>query len=180
MVRRTSALGAAGLLAALSSGGAAEAAVISMNFPGLQDGELVNDYYNGGTGSFGSGGGTNYGVSYVNATALNEADNNIAGLSGSPNAITFVSDTSMTMDVAGGFSTGLGFVYSAPFFGGVATIWSGLDGTGTLLASLTLGATPDGYNITGCNGLDYCPGVGDGTGFAGIAKSVEFSEWRVS
>ena len=172
---RINGLWAGALFALLSSGGNAYAVPTTMNFAGLQDEELVNDYYNGGTGSLGSGPGANYGASFVNATVLNENDNNIGGLVGSPNAISFLSGTSMTMNVAAGFSTGLGFIYSAPYFGGAAEIWSGQNDTGTLLATISLAVTPDGASMSGCNGADYCPYVDAGAGFAGVAQSVEFT-----
>jgi hypothetical protein len=51
----------AAIALALFSIAAAKADTVSLNFAGLQDTELVNNYYNGGSGSAGSGPGPNYG-----------------------------------------------------------------------------------------------------------------------
>jgi hypothetical protein len=52
------------------------------------------------------------------------------------------------------------------------TVWSGLDGTGTELADITLATTLEGG--TGCN-TAFCPWVASGVIFSGTAESVEFS-----
>jgi hypothetical protein len=38
---------------------------VTMTFEGLQNQEAINDFYNGGTGSLGSGPGPNYGVHFT-------------------------------------------------------------------------------------------------------------------
>ncbi len=146
-----------------------------MNFDTLQNDELVNNYYDGGFGSLGSGPGPNYGVTFTNALVLNEFTNNEGLLISPPNSITFLTGTGAIMDVAGGFTTGFSFNYSAPFFTGVVTVWSGLDGTGTELASITLPTTNDGSSTPGCMGHQYCPDVPAGVSFSGIAESADFS-----
>ena len=164
---------AAGMVALLSS--AAHAGVVDMNFDNLQNGELVNGYYSGGSGSLGSGPGPNYGVTFGNALVLNEFANNEGLLISPPNSITFLSGIGAVMDVAAGFTTGFSFNYSSPYYGGSVTVWSGLDGTGTLLATLNLPNTPDGAGNPACGGHNYCPDVPFGVTFSGTAESVNFS-----
>ena len=77
------------------------------------------------------------------------------------------------MDVAAGFDTGFSFYYSAPVYGGSITVYSGLDGTGTILATLDLPLTPFAGDPS-CNGVPYCPFVKLGVAFDGTAMSVDF------
>jgi hypothetical protein len=166
-------LGAASGLALMT---ASAQAAFSIDFVGLQNGELVNNYYDGGLGSLGSGPGPNYGVTFSNAYVLNEYSNNEGELNPGPNSITFLSGSGSIMDVAAGFTTGFSFNYSAPYYGGASvTVWSGLDGTGTELANLALPETTDGASIPGCGGHNYCPLSPFGATFAGTAESVNFS-----
>jgi hypothetical protein len=150
-------------------------ATIAMNFDSLQNGELVNDYYDGGSGSLGSGPGPDYGITFANAYVLNEYSNNEGLLATPPNSITFLSGSGAIMDDAAGFTTGFSFNYSAPFDTGLVTIWSGLDGTGTELASFTLPTTSNGVDMDGCGGHNYCPLYAYGVTFSGVAESVNFS-----
>jgi PEP-CTERM motif len=163
-------LGAASGLALMT---ASAQAAFSIDFVGLQNDEYVNSFYAGGTGSLGSGPGPNYGVTFANAYVLNEYDNNEDELNPGPNSITFLSGSGSIMDMASGFTTGFSFNYSAPYAGGSVTVWSGLDGTGTQLASLSLPTTP-AYGDPGC-GKPYCPLLPFGVTFAGTAESVNFS-----
>jgi hypothetical protein len=160
---------------AFSSVSGANAATIAMNFDTLQNNELVNNYYNGGTGSLGSGPGPNFGVTFTNAQVLNEFANNEGLLVTPPNSITFLTGIGAIMNVAAGFTTGFSFNYSAPFEGGLVTVWSGLNGTGTLLSSLNLPSTPNGGSTPGCGGHNFCPDLPFGVTFAGTAESVNFS-----
>lgn len=72
------------------------------------------------------------------------------------------------MNVSGGITTGINFFYSAGFQE-VVTIWSGANGTGTVLATLTL-APNDSF----CGG-SYCTWTDVGLSFSGTAQSVTFS-----
>jgi len=154
----------------------AHADTISLNFDSLQEDELVNDYYNGGYGSLGSGPGPNYGISFENALVLNETVDNEGELITAPNSITFLGGGGALMNVAAGFTDGFSFDYSSPYDGGEVDVYSGLNGTGTLLATLDLPTTP-AYNNgdPGCNGHAYCPDVPFGVSFSGVAESVNFS-----
>jgi hypothetical protein len=169
--------------AALCAGTQASAGTIVLNFAGLNGAanEEPLNYYNGGQGSLGSGPGTNYGVSFP-ANVLSAAgkdaggSNNTAEVPGEAgaNAIYFLSGTSDDMDVPAGFTAGFSFYYAAPVYTGSVTVWSGLDGAGTLLATLDLALTPSDGNPE-CLGTAYCPYVAQGVTFTGTAESVSFA-----
>ncbi len=156
---------------------AANAGVITMTFEGLGNLETVSNYYNGGYGGSGSGPGPDYGITFgADSLALiSEADGGSGNFNESPSGDTvlfFNSGSGDIMDVAAGFDTGFSFYYTAPFSSGSVTVYSGLDGTGSVLATLTLPTTPEGG--TGCT-YQYCPFVPFGVTFDGTAESVDFS-----
>lgn len=145
-----------------------QADTIVLNFDGLADEQTVADYYNGG-------GGGDYGITFTsNAIAVNEFDENEGMLPTPPNGLTFLSGTAATLDDASGFTNGFSFYYSAPFSPGVINVYSGLDSTGTVLATLNLPTTLDGLNLPGCLDHDFCPFVPIGITFSGTAESVDF------
>lgn len=75
------------------------------------------------------------------------------------------------MNVEDGFDTGFSFFYAAVNFPGSVSVYDGLNGTGTLLATLNLPVTPsDGGDPTGV----FSPFVPIGVTFSGIARSVDF------
>jgi hypothetical protein len=81
------------------------------------------------------------------------------------------------MNVAGGFTTGFSFYYSAIYDSGTINVWSGLNDTGTLLATLTLPVTPDGVGTNPACTMSnepFCPFVAFGVTFSGTAESVDF------
>jgi hypothetical protein len=101
--------------------------------------EHPENYYAGGFGSLGSGPGPNYGITFspglytcagppvgTCGTALVPVGNPLIPGAGSS-----------IMDVANGFTNGLSFFYSSEF-GAAADIYSGLDATGSILATLAL------------------------------------------
>ena len=156
----------------------AKAAVIVLGFEGLKDLEPVNEFYNGGTGGFGSGGGTNYHISFGSDSLSVIEDEfggsgNFAGEPSPPNIVFFLG-TAVIMNVHDGFDTGFSFFYSAVFFPGTVKVWSGENATGTLLASLDLPLTPHGPCPEDPD-ADFCPFVPFGVAFNGIAHSVDFS-----
>lgn len=89
----------------------------------------------------------------------------------SPLGVMFTVDTDSTMNVARGFSGQLGFSYSsvAAAFGAVS-IWSGLNGTGDLLASIDLLG-----NAANCSDIGWCSFDSLSSRFEGIAYSVSFN-----
>src|SRR6266567_1103633 len=156
--------------------GAASAQVLT--FEGLKDQEPVLNFYNGGLGGSGSGPGPSYGITFVaNSLALIEADQGGSGnfkLEPSPKTIVFFLTGSDIMNIPAGFQTGFSFYYTAAFQPGIVNVWSGLNATGTLLASVTLPVTGNGAGALGCNGHNFCPFVPKGVAFSGTALSVDF------
>jgi len=164
----------------------AHAAVVDLNFEGINATypsgfAFINGFYNGGTSSDGTSG-PNYGVAFssnAQAICLNSltvvcSNTSRGGLApgSAEGALFFLSGSSTTIDVAAGFNTGFSFNYTNP--GGVAgsvSVFSGLDGTGSLLASFGLGAT-----ASGCPGYSaaFCPFFPIGVAFGGTAESIVF------
>lgn len=150
-----------------------------MGFDQLQCLEYVDNYYAGGNGSMGTGPGPNYGITFSANTEINvnyavdgTCTNWISNTTNEPspyNNVIFLSGSAATMDVPAGFTGGFSFYYSAPYNTGFINVWSGLDGTGTLLATLNLPVTP------GCSSTpNYCDWVPIGVSFPGTAMSVDF------
>jgi hypothetical protein len=155
----------------------ASAGTVTLNLQGLQNLEPVSNYFNGGLGGNGSGPGPSDGIVFSsNSLAI------ISGLQGgsgnfqsNPSAgpiAFFLSGGADTMDVAAGFTNGFSFYYSSSEAGSV-DVYSGLDGTGTLLASVPLVAQFD----TGCSAdasTTFCTWSPVGVTFSGTAESVNF------
>lgn len=171
----------------LGLAGGVNAAVVSLNFEGIApypsaNGTMIQDFYNGGTSSIGTSG-TNFGVHFgsnallicLNTIGTNCSNTSRGGLApgSDKGALFFLDGGSTTLDFAAGFTTGFSFNYTDPFSsGGTVSVYDGLGGTGTLLAtttlSLTTSACPTGYSGA------YCPFVADGLAFSGTAKSIVF------
>jgi hypothetical protein len=169
-------------------GGTASATVIDINFeniaayPNSNNVQILN-YYDGGTSSIGTTG-TNYGISFPSnalVICLNTigtiCSNTSHGGLGDPNSqdagMFFLSGSATYLNDAAGFTTGFAFDYTAVGgSGGSVEAWSGLNGTGTLLASLTLGVT--GSSCIAGYSANYCPFTNGSLAFAGTAMSIEF------
>jgi hypothetical protein len=153
------------------------AQVTTLTFEGLQDFEAILEFYNGGTGSLGSSG-TNYGISFgPDALALIDSDSggsgNFANEPSPDTAAFWLTGTSLTMNVSGGFSTGFSFYYSSST-AAVVTIYDGPDGTGSVLTEINLIA----QNTDDCTGDPngtFCNWTPTGADFSGVAMSVDFS-----
>jgi len=158
----------------------ANATVNVLDFAGLQSGEQVLDFYNGGAGGNGSTGGANYGIAFgSDSIACTDADHNGCNtnlIPGGPGAqiVYFLSGPGDVMNVANGFDTGFSFFYSAIVYTGTVTVYDGINGTGNVLATLNLGLTPSAGDPA-CHGAGYCPFSAAGVTFAGTAHSVNFS-----
>jgi hypothetical protein len=153
------------------------AASTVLTFEGLRDLESIDSFYSGANGGLGSGPGPSFGITFsANALAIIDSDaggiGNIGGEPSPSTALFFLSGAAATMNVPAGFDTGFSFFYSSINVPGLIQVWDGLDGTGTLLASLVLPVTPfDGApDPTGA----YSPFLPMGVAFAGIARSVDF------
>jgi hypothetical protein len=167
------------VLSALLAMGAASAlaAPITLTFTGLKDNENILNFYNGGTGSDGSSG-TNYGISFgPDALAIiSDQDGGTGNTSSIPPPATttvayFLTGAGDIMNVAAGFKTGFSFYYAAAFDPGSVEVFSGLNGTGTLLETLTLPV-----NGSLCDGkTDFSCWTNTGVAFSGTAESVDFT-----
>ena len=184
-IRRFAAAGAV----AIGLASSAQAKIVDLTFEGVAASypfsrTKINDFYNGGTSGAGTSG-PDYGVTFsraLNAACLNSltvssCDRVSKGGLGpedlQESALEFNSPISAFMDVAGGFTTDLQLNYVTSLFKVSISLWSGLDGTGSLLATLSLPA-----NAVGCpdyGDAELCPFTSAQVSFSGIARSVQFS-----
>jgi hypothetical protein len=163
----------------LACGFASAAVVMDFELPGAQNGEYVDNYYDGGCGSsYGGGpvdcGGPNYGAVWSGAIACGAPVGlcvNVANEPSPSNVMVFLDSSSAIMNVAAGFDTGFSFYYAAPNTPGVVTVYDGLNGTGNVLATIDLG-----LNGSGCGGAPqaYSCWTPIGVSFLGTAMSVDF------
>jgi PEP-CTERM motif-containing protein len=157
--------------------GPAAATTTTLTFEGVGDEASVNDFYNGGTDSYGNSG-TNYGINF-SSVSLGLIDSDAGGLGNIANepsestVLFFLDGSAATMNVAAGFDTGFSFFYSANSTGFV-NVYDGLNGTGNLLATLSLSLNFNNDSCTGDPFGDYCHWDPIGVNFAGTAKSVDF------
>ncbi|MEO1375697.1 MAG: PEP-CTERM sorting domain-containing protein [Cyanobacteria bacterium J06635_10] len=144
----------------------AEAAVITLDFEGIEDLESVEDFYK-----------DDFGITFsANALALTDADaggsGNFGGEPTPDNVLFFLGGDSAVMNVEDGFDTGFSFFYSAINQPGFINVYDGLNGTGNLLTTLELPTTP--FNGAPDPTGFFSPFVPIGISFDGIAKSVDF------
>jgi hypothetical protein len=162
---------------------AAAQSTVVIGFDSLQCAEFVQNYYAGGFGSLGSGPGPDYGITFSsNAQVQTDSKISLPGcasqinggqdttnMPSSPNGMLFQSGAAAIMNVPGGFTEGFSFYYALPFASGSISVWSGLNGTGTVLATLNLPTTGE------CSSVPiYCVWKPVGVSFSGVAKSVDF------
>jgi hypothetical protein len=159
---------------------------IVLTFEGLPNADPVLNYFNGGQDGAATGPGPSDGVIFsASATAFISADDGGSGVFGGDpygnTALTFLPGLgNSTMDVPGGFSTAFSFYYSAMSQPEMITIWSAVDDSGTILATLTLPVTGNGNalgNPTCPTSNDqFCPFFAIGVDFSGTAASVDFTQ----
>lgn len=156
--------------AAVAMAAPASAAVITLDFEGVGDLNAVGNFYDGGAG-------TNYGINFSPDTlAVVDLD---AGGSGNfaneptPNTIMFfLNSNNAILNVAAGFDTGFSFFYTSSTAATV-NVYSGLNGTGALLASINLAAQFTDNCVGDPNG-GFCNFTAIGVAFAGTAMSIDF------
>jgi hypothetical protein len=160
------------LLISLLASSIAEAAPVVLTFEGLGNQAPIGDYYNGGAGG-------NFGVSFgsdslaIISTTAGGTGNFTNAPSGSTIAF-FLSGPGDVMNVAAGFTTGFSFYYADQVgFTGSVDVYSGLNGTGTLLASLSLPSTPNPYNVFVPTGVSFI-GTAESVIFGGSANFIGF------
>src|SRR4029077_12213827 len=126
-----------------------------VNFSGFKNLEFIDRFYNGGKGSLGSGPGPNFGIEFTtNAQTIISASkggsgNFINNPGGAP-VMFFQAGNAVTMTAANGVGIAMWFYYSA-LQTGSATVYAGPNGTGNILASVTLPP-----NNSGCNTYKLC------------------------
>ena len=152
----------------------ANAVAVTLPFEGLQNNEDILEFYNGGSGSLGSSG-PDLGIRFSpNAVAFIDID---AGGSGnfanepSPDTA-FMARSTLTMNVGGGFTGGFSFFYTSNATATV-TVHDGLDGTGTVVATLSVDPQSD-LNCSGDPTGAFCNWSPIGASFVGTAMSVRF------
>jgi hypothetical protein len=144
----------------------ADSTPVVLTFEGVGNFMTVGNFYNGGAGGslgvvFGSG-----------SLALTPLPGGNGDFTNAPSGDTIlffpVPGTGYVMNVTGGFNTGFSFFYTAASVPGSITLWSGLDGTGALLATLSL-------PVNGACTTASCNWTPIGVTFAGTAESVDFT-----
>lgn len=131
---------------------------VTFTFGALKNNEQALDYFSGAYGSAGSGPGPNYGITFSsNAVTLSGRKGNLLTGNGS-----------MVMNVQTQFANSfkLAYVTLAPE---VVSVWSGYNGTGLLLGSMTV--MPNWW----CHAITHCGWANAGLPFSGTAASVTFS-----
>ncbi len=149
------------LLIPLCSLLASAAGITTLDFNNLQVGEEALNYYNGGFGNLGSGPGPNYGITFT-PDFVTVAQ----GVFAPPARAEMVTGTSGTMNVLNGFSGLFSFYYEATTAASAA-LYSGLNGTGTLLGTISL-SPESGFFPAGNLGV----GVFDSVVFSSSAGSL--------
>jgi hypothetical protein len=145
-----------------------------VTFGGLKNLEFIDQYYDGGNGSLGSGPGKNLGVQFtanaqIIVSASKGGSGNFIDNPGAYPVMFFQTGQNITMTATNGIETALWFYYSA-IESGVATIYEGPNGTGNILASVTL--TP---NNSGCSTYKLCVWSAVGAPLSVAAASITFA-----
>jgi hypothetical protein len=163
------------LAAALAAAAPAIAATTLIDFEGATSFASISDYYNGGSDSAGVFGPVNHSISFTgDALALS---NDAVGtyFSHAPSAGTVMFSApggDSTMNVAQGFTSELSFIYSAATSAlDVVTIYSGLNGTGAALGSISLSGNAQ---LGGCSDSAFCNWQKISLSFAGVGQSISF------
>lgn len=146
-----------------------------LTFAGLNNLEALEAFYAGGLGSEGSGPGPDYGITFSdNALAvISQAAGGTGNFTNNPSGdstMGFAAGDTATLNVPDGFVTGFSFFYSAASFPGEVVVYSGVDATGDVLATLHLPVTPP----TGTTPYDFDNWQPLGVTFNGVARSVDF------
>jgi len=157
---------------ALLAASPAFAANTVLDFEGVGSFASVAEYYNGGTDSYGNAGPA-LGVSFgADALGLKNDIPGFPNFSNAPSPLGILAPVGAdsALNVAAGFY-GVSFYYSsADALANAVQVWSGLNGTGALLASFNLSANAQ----NGCSDSPYCHFDTLGGSF-GAAHSVTFA-----
>jgi hypothetical protein len=159
-----------GLAAGLLSAAPAFAATVTLDFEGANSFASINNFYNGGTDSAGASG-PNYGISFGgDALALsNDALGPYYSNAPTPGTIMTAVGGAASLNAPTGFGGTASFYYSSSDNASVS-IYSGLNGSGTLLGSFALAANSQ----NGCADTPFCHWDLASLNFSGIAQSIQF------
>jgi len=172
-----------GISLLLGAAGSALADTVVLKFenivPSGSQSSPVGDYYNG-TG----GAANNFGITFSSnalAVCMNTpgdiCSNGSRGGLGDPTsqkgALFFLEGSQTYMNDAAGFTTGFSVFYTAVNNPGSLSVYSGLNGTGTLLATLGLPVT--GSSCSAVYSASFCPFYAIGVSFVGTAESISFA-----
>ena len=162
------------LVAVLTAVGACSSLAnpIVLTFEGLGDNQAIGNYYNGGAGG-------NLGVSFGpdSLALIQDTAGGSGNFANAPSGVTiayFLTGVGDVMNVPAGFNTGFSFYYALQTGNsGSVSVYSGLDGTGTLLASLSLVSTPNPYTVFVPVGVPLF-GTAESVVFGGDANFIGF------
>ncbi|MBI3477729.1 MAG: Ig-like domain repeat protein [Acidobacteria bacterium] len=145
------------------------------SFDGLKNMEFVNQFYNGGEGSLGSGPPRkNLHLEFTSnaqtiVSGAKGGSGNFIGNPGGTPVMFFQTGEDVIVNSTEGVSVGLWFSYSA-LQPGTVTVYDGANGAGKVLASVTLSA-----NNIGCNSYRMCVWSPVGLPLKTPAGSIRFS-----
>ena len=146
---------------------------VTLDFEGVGSFASVGDFYNAGTDGNGNSG-TNFGVSFSDASLglSNDALATYFSNAPTPGTVMFATDSSAVMNVAKGFVNEISFYYSAASSAlDVVTLYSGLNGTGNELGSISLSKNAQ---LGGCSDSPFCHWQRLSLTFSGTALSATF------
>lgn len=150
---------AAGLLC---SAPAFSATATTLDFQGLGGYTFIEDFYNGV-------GGPNYGISFGPDALAVENDEFFTYYQNAPTPGAFSAvGANAALNVAAGFTGQVSFFYAATE-NTFVNVYSGLNGTGSLLGTFALAA-----NTGACTEVTYCQWDFASLTLEGIAKSIQF------
>ena len=164
--------------AILASSVSAMAAPTTIDFEGTGSFSSISDFYNGGTDGAGNSG-TNYGVAFTpSAQSLaNDELGTYFSNAPTPGSVMFVSDGTAFLNAAQGFYGAVSLYYSSTVEAlNAINIYSGLNGTGSVLGSFNLGANAQ----NGCSDTAYCHFDNVSVAFAGTGQSIGFSNTQAA
>lgn len=163
------------LAASLLSAAPVFAETITLDFENAATGtfSFLENYYNGGTNSGGASG-VNYGISFAGAAYAISNDYNpdpIYSNAPSAGAIFSTTDSDGALTLNSGFNGIVSFYYSSTEAATI-NIWSGVNGTGTLLTHFDLTA-----NTSSCTDIAYCQWDFISLDLGNtVAKSIQFGD----
>ncbi len=150
---------------------------INTNVAGHYANTTIAEYYNSGASGAGSTG-PDYNISFDTHAFVGRAisASGEASVSGMPlggNAVMFFDVTgSVTVNFADGFNNGFSFNYATFSSGASVSLYRGVNGTGALAGTTTLGTS----SSAGCGGSNtFCNWNTSSLGFSGEVQSVVFS-----